>query len=48
MEPRTAGLLAWQWSLYAGNHRDRGNLLLHLLTVPLFMSGSDGYITYET
>jgi hypothetical protein len=35
-------LLSWQWSLYADNHHDRANLILHVLTVPLFMAGSVG------
>jgi phage terminase small subunit len=29
-------LLAWQWSDYTAKHRDRGNLLLHAVAVPLF------------
>ena len=29
-------LLAWQWSDYAAKHRDRGNLLAHIVAVPLF------------
>jgi hypothetical protein len=33
-------LLQWQWQLYPDNHHDRGNLILHLLTVPLFMTGT--------
>jgi hypothetical protein len=32
-------LLAWQWALYAENHRSRGNLLVHLLVVPVFECG---------
>lgn len=32
-------LLSWQWSLYPDNHRARRNLLLHILTVPLFQAG---------
>jgi hypothetical protein len=31
-----AHLLAWQWSDYPAKHRDRGNLLLHIVAVPLF------------
>jgi hypothetical protein len=31
-----ADLLAWQWSDYTAKHRDRGNLLLHIVAVPLF------------
>jgi hypothetical protein len=30
-------LLAWQWSDYTAKHRDRGNLLLHAVAVPLFL-----------
>jgi len=33
-------LLAWQWSYYPAKHRDRVNLLLHLVTVPLFLAGT--------
>jgi phage terminase small subunit len=29
-------LLAWQWSDYAAKHRDRGNLIAHIVAVPLF------------
>lgn len=38
-------LLAWQWELYARNHRDRGNLLLHAVVVPLFQAGSLAVLT---
>jgi hypothetical protein len=34
------GLLRWQLALYPGNHRNRRNLVLHILTVPLFMAGT--------
>lgn len=30
-------LLAWQWGDYTTKHRDRGNLLLHAVAVPLFL-----------
>ena len=30
-------LLAWQWSDYTVKHRDRGNLLLHAIAVPMFL-----------
>ncbi|XXF79975.1 terminase [Myxococcaceae bacterium GXIMD 01537] len=40
MNDRSEGLLAWQWHHYPGNHRDRKNLLLHGLTVPLFQLGT--------
>ena len=29
-------LLAWQWSNYVAKHRDRSNLLIHIVAVPLF------------
>ena len=29
-------LLGWQWSDYVAKHRDRGNLLIHIVAVPLF------------
>jgi len=29
-------LVAWQWSDYVAKHRDRGNLLIHIVAVPLF------------
>ena len=35
-----ARLLAWQYSDYAAKHRDRGNLLLHIVVVPLFQIGT--------
>jgi phage terminase small subunit len=33
-------LLEWQWSDYAAKHRDRANLLLHIVSVPLFQAGT--------
>ena len=39
-DPRPGGLLAWQWSLYPGGHTTRTNLLIHILTVPLFQLGT--------
>jgi phage terminase small subunit len=29
-------LLQWQWSDYSAKHRDRTNLVLHIVAVPLF------------
>src|SRR2546426_8298997 len=29
-------LVEWQWSDYSAKHRDRINLLLHIVAVPLF------------
>lgn len=39
-EPRPGGLLAWQWTHYPEFHGDRRNLVLHVLTVPLFQMGT--------
>lgn len=36
---REGGLIAWQWRGYADNHRDRSNLLLHIVAVPAFIAG---------
>ena len=33
-------LLEWQWSDYAGKHRNRANLLIHIVAVPLFEIGT--------
>ena len=32
-------LLAWQWADYASRHRDRTNLAIHIVAVPLFLIG---------
>ena len=40
MDERGSSLLAWQWSNYPANHRDRRNLLVHALTVPVFQIGT--------
>ena len=36
---RNTGLLAWQWRDYSERHRDRANLLLHMVAVPAFIAG---------
>lgn len=36
---RAGGLIAWQWRGYERNHRDRANLLLHIVLVPAFIAG---------
>jgi len=36
---REGGLIQWQWRTYGRNHRDRANLLLHLIAVPMFIAG---------
>lgn len=33
-------LLEWQWSDYPAKHRNRVNLLLHIVAVPLFQVGT--------
>jgi len=33
-------LLSWQWGLYPGNHTDRANLMIHIVTAPLFIAGT--------
>jgi hypothetical protein len=36
---REGGLLAWQLREYPNGHRNRRNLLIHAVTVPLFQAG---------
>jgi hypothetical protein len=33
-------LLEWQWSDYSAKHRNRANLLIHIVAVPLFQIGT--------
>lgn len=40
MDERGPSLLAWQWSNYPAGHRDRRNLLVHAVTVPVFQVGT--------
>ena len=37
-------LLQWQWSDYRAKHRDRVNLLLHIVAVPLFQIAAIGLV----
>lgn len=39
-DERTGGLLAWQHRHYPEFHGNRGNLIIHVLTVPLFQAGT--------
>jgi hypothetical protein len=39
-DARPGGLLAWQYDRYPDNHTDRRNLVIHLMTVPLFHVGT--------
>ena len=32
--------LQWQWSGYGAAHRNRTNLLIHIIAVPLFMAAT--------
>jgi hypothetical protein len=41
---REGGLLAWQLREYPKGHRDRRNLLVHALTVPLFQAGTGAVV----
>lgn len=36
---REPNLPAWQWRLYPLGHRARANLVVHVLTVPVFWAG---------
>jgi hypothetical protein len=36
---RSPSLLAWQWSGYAAYHGSRRNLVIHLVTQPIFVMG---------
>jgi hypothetical protein len=37
---RAQGLLAWQLASYTASHHDRRNLMLHVVTAPIFMFGT--------
>ena len=39
-----AELLRWQWSGYPRYHRARANLLIHIVAVPLFLTGNLGLV----
>jgi len=38
-------LLDWQWSDYSKRHRNRVNLIIHIIAVPLLWLGSANVIT---
>ena len=40
LNDRQGGLLAWQWAIYPAGHTTRVNLLIPILTVPLFEIGT--------
>jgi len=37
-------LLEWQWSHYDANHRNRNNLLIKIVAVPLFWIGAVNFV----
>ena len=39
-DDRSGGLLAWQWAIYPSGHTTRANLLIHIVTVPIFEIGT--------
>jgi phage terminase small subunit len=43
--PMRSNLVSWQWSGYAANHAERSNLVLHLVTVPVFIAGLAAALT---
>jgi len=45
---RDGGLLDWQWRGYSRNHRDRANLLIHMIGVPVFIAAVLAFITQVT
>lgn len=45
---REGGLIAWQWQGYERNHRDRLNLLLHMVAVPAFIAGMLASVRFLT
>jgi hypothetical protein len=45
MDARSGSLLAWQWRDYASRHRDRVNLLIHMVGVPAFIGAVLAFAT---
>jgi hypothetical protein len=45
MTDARTNLLGWQWAVYPDAHRNRKNLWLHALTVPVFMAGTVAAVT---
>ena len=42
---REGGTMAWQWGTYDRNHRDPGNLWLHIVAVPVFIGATLGLVS---
>ena len=40
VDDRASGLLAWQWAIYPAGHTTRANLIIHIITVPIFEAGT--------
>ena len=40
-----SSLAQWQWQLYPHNHSNRRNLVMHLITTPLFWAGTLAVLT---
>jgi uncharacterized membrane protein YGL010W len=36
----TPNVVSWQWQVYPTAHRERRNLIIHAVTVPLFIIGA--------
>lgn len=45
MAERSGSLLAWQWRDYSPRHRDRVNLLIHMVGVPAFIGAVLAFAT---
>ena len=45
MTDARTNLIEWQWAIYPDGHRNRINLWIHLLTVPVFMAGTIAVVT---
>lgn len=39
-------MLAWQYRVYPEGHRDRANLVLHLVTAPIFCAAVIGVVVF--
>ena len=43
---RRDNLIEWQWSDYIPKHRDKTNLMIHMVAVPLFWAGLFQFLTF--
>ena len=44
LNDRQGGLLAWQWAIYPAGHTTRVNLIIHIVTVPIFEIGTLAFL----